>query len=331
MDALQKFQETIFTLSVDEFEEHALELFRWQATHNPVYRNYIHQLRINPETVGAVEQIPFLPIDFFKHHAILSAADTSVEVVFESSGTTNDARSHHHVTDLSFYHRVSQRIFEDQFGPLSSYHILALLPSYLERKNASLVAMVEHFIQESDSPYGGFYLNDYAALVQALASTAREGRQVLLIGVTFALLQLAEAYGPDLSQVTVIETGGMKGMRKELIREEVYDILRTRTGARRLCSEYGMTELLSQAYSQEANVFRLPTWMRVLAREINDPFTWVGKETVGGMNIIDLANVHSCAFIETMDRGKVHRDGTFEVLGRLDNSDIRGCNTMVTS
>ena len=331
MDALRKFQETIFTVSTDNFEAHALALFRWQATHNAVYRQYMSQLRVSPETVSGIDQIPFLPIDFFKQHTVLSVVNTPVEVVFESSGTTHQQRSHHHVTDLSYYHRVSQRIFETYFGPLSSYHVLALLPTYLERNNASLVAMADHFIQQSASPYSGFYLNDYGALLQTLSTVARDERPVLLIGVTFALLRLAEEYAPDLTDVTIIETGGMKGMRREMIREEVYSVLRQRTGVRSICSEYGMTELLSQAYSKVPTMFRAPAWMKILIREINDPFAITEEGAVGGINVIDLANVHSCAFIETMDRGKVHGEGLFEVLGRLDNSDIRGCNTMVTA
>ena len=318
----------MFTLSADGFDEHALALFRWQAEHNELYRQYLSNLKIDPQSITSVGQIPFLPIDFFKRHQVLSVPSAQVEAVYESSGTTAQVRSRHHVTDVSFYHRVSQCIFESQFGALSSYHLLALLPSYLERSNASLVSMVDHFVRQSDSPYSGFYLDDYSALLRTIAA-AQNNRKVLLIGVTFALLQLVEEYTPDLSNVIIMETGGMKGMRKEMVREEVYDLLRKKTGVRRVCSEYGMTELLSQAYSQQPGVFHPPVWMRVLTREINDPFTFVENEGVGGINIIDLANIHSCAFIETMDQGRVHENQTFEILGRLDNSDVRGCNTMV--
>ena len=329
MDSLRQFQETIFTVSAGNFEAHALALFHWQAQHNEIYRQYIEQLGVNPEAVDTVEQIPFLPIDFFKRHRILSTSAESVDAVFESSGTTQQVRSHHYVTDLSFYYRVSQRIFEAQFGSLSSYHVLALLPSYLERNNASLVAMADHFIRQSASPYSGFYLDDYKELVRTLEAAQQDGRLVLLIGVTFALLRLAEEYFPDLSNVIILETGGMKGMRKEMIREEVYHHLQENTGARRIYSEYGMTELLSQAYSQKPNRFHPPNWVQVRIREINDPLVEANEGQIGGINVIDLANVHSCAFIETMDRGRSYQDRTFEVLGRLDNSDVRGCNTMI--
>ena len=329
MDERRGFQEKTFTVSPANFEAHALGLFRWQAEHNKIYGQYLNQLKVDPAAITHVEQIPFLPIDFFKRHRVLSTPAEPVEVVFESSGTTGQVRSRHHVTDVSFYHRISQRIFEDQFGALSSYHVVALLPSYLERSNASLVSMVNHFMRQSGSPYAGFYLNDYEALLRTINAARHNQGQVLLVGVTFALLQLAETYSPDLSDVIILETGGMKGMRKELIREEVYDILQKNTGVQRIHSEYGMTELLSQAYSQQPNVFHPPAWMRIMIREINDPFTKVHEQKVGGINVIDLANVHSCAFIETMDRGKVYSDHTFEVLGRFDNSDIRGCNTMV--
>ena len=329
MDERQQFQKDIFAVSTSSFEEHALSLFRWQAQHNEVYCKYIHQLRVDPKAVNTTEEIPFLPIDFFKRHKVLSTSVESVEVVFESSGTTQQTRSRHYVTDLSFYHQVSQYIFEAQFGPLSSFHIVALLPSYLERSNASLVSMVDYFVCQSSSPYSGFYLNDYESLIKTIEAARDDKRTVLLIGVTFALLRLAEEYAPDLSKVVILETGGMKGMRKELVREEVYNILRKHTGVQRIHSEYGMTELLSQAYSWDTNVFHLPPWMRLVVREINDPFAKVKDGQTGGINVIDLANVHSCAFIETMDRGKLSGNDTFEVLGRLDNSDVRGCNTMM--
>ena len=329
MDELRQFQENVFKITPDSFEISALALFRWQAQHNEVYHRYIAALDLDPASVRALHQIPFLPIDFFKHHQILSSVNHSVEAVFESSGTTGQTRSRHYVTHLSYYHRVSQHIFEQRFGPLSSYHIMALLPSYLERKNASLVAMVGHFIRESDSPHSGFYLDDYESLLHTLAIAQRSKRQVLLIGVTFALLTLA-AYDPDLTKVAILETGGMKGMQKEMIREEVYGILEKRTGAQQLYSEYGMTELLSQAYSDRLGIFRAPPWMQVLTRETDDPFVAAKPERLGGINVIDMANAHSCAFIETMDQGRVYSDRTFEILGRLDYSDVRGCNTMVT-
>lgn len=329
MDTLTWFQENLLTLTPDRFAEQALTLFRWQATQNEIYRRYLQCLSIDPQSIRQVSEIPFLPIDFFKRHPVLSVHNQAVETVFESSGTTGQVRSRHYVQSLSFYHRVCQHIFEARFGSLSSYHILALLPSYLERKNASLVSMVDYFIRESASDYSGFYLDDYEKLLQTIHRAQSTGRRVLLVGVTFALLHLAETYAPDLHSVRVLETGGMKGMRKEITREEVYDILRKQTGVREIYSEYGMTELLSQAYTTDPGVFQPPPWMRVAIREVNDPFTLAGEHKFGGINVVDLANIHSCAFIETMDRGKVDANQHFEVLGRLDNSDVRGCNTMI--
>lgn len=330
MSQLRQFQESVFAIPAADFEAKALALFRWQAIRNPTYRAYLKYLRVDVKSVDSLPKIPFLPIEFFKRHRVLSTADEPIEAIFASSGTTGQQRSRHYVTSLSFYHRVCQRIFEQRFGPLSSYHIVALLPSYLERQDASLVSMVDYFIRQSQSSYSGFYLDDFDALVRTLEAAQRSDRRVLLIGVTFALLQLAETYAPDLSEVTILETGGMKGMRRELVREEVHRILCDQTRAQRIYSEYGMTELLSQAYTSGAGSFVSPPWMRIRIREVNDPRSIMGYAKSGGVNVIDLANVHSCAFIETMDRGVVYRDHTFEILGRLDNSDIRGCNTMLT-
>lgn len=328
MPQLLQFQEEVFTLTSENFEEHALAHFRWQAKSNSVYRRYLRELNVNPLEITDPLQIPFLPIDFFKRHRVLSSQDAPVEAVFESSGTTGQVRSKHYVTHLKFYHRVSQRIFEQHFGPLSGYHVLALLPTYLERRNASLVSMVDHFIRQSGSPLSGFYLHDYEALLKAVRRAISSERRTLLVGVTFALLQLTARYAPDLSQVLVLETGGMKGMHRELTRPEVYQQLREASGVEQISSEYGMTELLSQAYSLASGVFKPPVWMRVFIREINDPFA-VGSSGSGGINVIDLANAHSCSFIETMDRGQLYEDLSFEVQGRLDNSDVRGCNTML--
>ena len=328
MDAVTHFQEQVFSSHQDNFDERALALFRWQAVHNPTYRQYLAYRKVDAAQVQEVTQIPFLPIQFFKYHTVLSAHQP-VETTFESSGTTGQQRSRHAITSLSFYHQVCQAIFEARFGPLSSFHILALLPSYLERKNASLVAMVDYFIQHSQSRYSGFYQADYEGLIRAMQSAKADQRRMLLIGVTFALLELAERYAPDLQGVMILETGGMKGRRKEIIRPEVHQLLRERTHARQIYSEYGMTELLSQAYTQGETSFRPPPWMRIFTREITDPFTLTDRQ--GGINVIDLANVHSCAFLETQDIGKVMPNGIdFEVLGRFDNSDIRGCNLMMS-
>jgi phenylacetate-coenzyme A ligase PaaK-like adenylate-forming protein len=336
------------SLRPNDFEELALEVFRFQATHNPIYNKYLAFLRINPLEIKRLDKIPFLPIQFFKHHKII-ADNAPTQIIFESSGTTGEATSKHLVSDLPFYEYVSQKIFEQFYGPLTDYHILALLPSYLERNNSSLVYMVQSFIYRSFSRESGFYLNNTHELLEKLrqiADNQHTNRKILLIGVTFALLDLAES-GENLSfmhalkdRLVVMETGGMKGRRKELLREEVHKILTTAFGVEKIHSEYGMTELLSQGYSKGDGVFELPKTMKILLREINDPFKIIStlnvsslnkrKSIRGGINVIDLANIDSCSFIETQDLGAYNVDNQlFSVIGRFDNSDIRGCNLMV--
>lgn len=270
--------------------------------------------------------IPFLPITFFKTHEVTSGR-WAPEVIFTSSGTVDKDVSRHFIPSLPFYLQHSQKIFESFFGPLEQFHVLSLLPSYLERTGSSLVAMAKHFILESKSPFSGFYLNDLDRLAASLERLKGE-RKVLLLGVSFALLELAENYDIDLGHCLVMETGGMKGRRKEIIRLELHEILRKNLNIERVCSEYGMTELLSQAYSFGEGMFRCPPSMKVLVKEVNDPFSEVIL-TSGRINVIDLANTHSCAFIETQDLGRLCQDGHFEVLGRMDNSDIRGCNLIL--
>ena len=287
-------------------------------------------LEIRPAQIKAVENIPFLPVELYKYHSI-SSVNQPPETVFESSGTTGQTRSRHYVHDTGFYRKVARRIFEQVYGVLTDYHVLALLPSYMERSGSSLVYMVGDFIRESQSPDSGFFLQDRENLVDAIENLRGGKRKVLLIGVTFALLDVAEQFGGrDWHNVTVMETGGMKGRREELLREEVHTILKQAFNLSAVHSEYGMTELLSQAYSMGDGVFRMPDTMRILIRDINDPFSIGGQRRNGGVNIIDLANADSCAFIETKDIGTVSPDGTFRILGRFDNSDIRGCNLMVT-
>ncbi|MDJ1467848.1 acyl transferase [Cytophagaceae bacterium DM2B3-1] len=311
------------------FEENALELFRFQASANQIYRKYLEFLKIDPAKISSLNEIPFLPIEFFKSHTITSVQNQPA-ALFESSGTTGQTRSRHYVYDTSFYEKVAQHIFEQLYGSLAEFHVLALLPSYLERTGSSLVYMVEHFIRESHSSESGFFLHDQSELVSKIDTLVQQNKKVLLIGVTFALLDLAEHYGGrDWSQVIVMETGGMKGRREELLREEVHEILKQAFLLPKVHSEYGMTELLSQAYSFGNGVFQMPPTMRILIRDVNDPFSINTNQRSGGINIIDLANVDSCAFIETKDIGIVHPDNTFQVLGRFDNSDIRGCNLLV--
>ena len=339
------------SIKPNHFEELALEVFRFQARQNPVYKKYLGFLRVNPLNISRLDKIPFLPIQFFKHHKIISD-NAPTQIIFESSGTTGDTTSKHLVSDLPFYEYVSQRIFEQFYGSLTDYHILALLPSYLERNNSSLVYMVQSFIYHSYSQESGFFLNNTKELLQKLRQLAdglrnqSPKRKILLIGVTFALLDLAES-DEDLSfmhtfkdRLIVMETGGMKGRRKELLREEVHQILTNAFGVEKIHSEYGMTELLSQGYSKGDGVFELPKTMKVLLREINDPFKIIPTFNVpsltkknavrGGINVVDLANIDSCSFIETQDLGSYNTDNQqFSVIGRFDNSDIRGCNLMV--
>ncbi|SDK45022.1 Acyl-protein synthetase, LuxE [Catalinimonas alkaloidigena] len=324
---IKNFKRALPHLTPNAFEEAALALFRFQATHNEVYRRYLGHLRCHSDQVVHLHQIPFLPIEFFKHHRVVS---TSVppEVVFESSGTTGQIRSRHFVADTAFYRTVAETIFQRFYGPLDQYVVLALLPSYLERQNASLVWMVDHFIRQTGHPDSGFYLHQTEELIRTLRRLQGGHRRVLLIGVTFALLDLADEYETDLSDVLVMETGGMKGRRRELLREEVHARLCERFRLPSVHSEYGMTELLSQAYARQDGLYETPAWMRVLLRDERDPFDLSPNRRTGGINIIDLANVDSCAFIESADIGTYVHKNSFRVLGRMDQSDLRGCSLM---
>ncbi|RYU82480.1 acyl-CoA synthetase family protein [Hymenobacter persicinus] len=315
------------------FDELTLQLFRHQAAHCPPYRQWLEALGRCPEAVQRLEDIPFLPIEFFKTHEVRTEPESwEPRELFLSSGTTLQQRSRHLVRDPQLYRRNAARIFESLYGPLTGYTFLALLPSYLEQGNSSLVAMVDHFAQESGQQQPAFFLRDHAALLQALAEAKQEpGRQVMLIGVSYALLDLAAEYGPapELQNLTVLETGGMKGRRREMIREELHAELQQAFGPAGIHSEYGMTELLSQAYSRGDGRFHCPAPLRVLLRDPADPFSVARYRPDGAINVIDLANVDSCAFLETKDLARMHEDGSFEVLGRMDNSDVRGCNQMV--
>ncbi len=334
-------REQIVTVEPADFEPLALRVFRYQAEYNPVYREYIRHLGIDPACVTTLNRIPFLPIQFFKNHRVATGHSSDAPVVFQSSGTTGQVNSRHHLYDEPLYKAISHRIFQQNYGDLNRFHILALLPSYLERNNSSLVYMMQHFIEESGSEYSGFYLNNTGEMLHCLHHLAEnpDGREVLLLGVTFALLDLAEnsfdlSFLQNIKHFTVMDTGGMKGRRKELLREEVHDILTASFGVPVIHSEYGMTELLSQGYSHGNGLFTPGHSMRVFLRDINDPFTVsdhnLGSSKTGGINVIDLANLDSCSFIETQDLGRFgEKPGTFYVMGRFDNSDIRGCNLMV--
>ena len=328
MHTFKSFEEVLSTVNETSFEDIALSLFHYQAKHNLVYSDYLKYLKVDSNSISFLHDIPFLPISFFKTHKVVTGT-WATDTIFTSSGTSGTSTSKHHVASLSFYLTHSERIFEHFFDNLNRFHILALLPSYLERNGSSLIYMVDYFIKKSQSPHSGFYLNDFSALVTKLESIKHSDRKVLLLGVSFALLDLAEKHEVDLSNCIIMETGGMKGRRKELVREELHEILTQRLNVPVIYSEYGMTELMSQGYSFGNGTFRLPAGMRILLRDVNDPFTWAKSGKSGLINVIDLANFHSCAFIETQDLGRILEDGSFEVLGRTDNSDARGCNLLV--
>lgn len=311
-----------------EFHKTAMKVFRFQFQRNEVYQKYCLLLKKSPENVKHLTEIPFLPIEFFKSKDILSSIDP-IQTTFTSSGTTGMITSKHHVTDLSFYEASFRSAFSKFYGNIEDYAVLALLPSYLEREGSSLIYMAKDFIEGSNHPDSGFYLHNYIELAKKLIELDNSGQNVLLIGVTYALLDLIELQKFHLKNTIIMETGGMKGKRKELIREELHTILAEGFGVEKIHSEYGMTELLSQAYSFGDGIFECPPWMDILIRDTEDPLTIIEDGKTGGINVIDLANINSCSFIATQDLGKKYPDYSFEVLGRFDNSDIRGCNLMV--
>ena len=318
-----------FDLITDEnFDHRALEVFQFQAKNNNVYQNYLNLLQIDLSAVKTLDQIPFLPIQFFKTHKILSS-NNKVQEVFLSSGTTGMNQSKHYITDVQLYKNSYLKGFQHFYGNIEDYTILALLPNYLERKGSSLVYMVNDLIQKSKSNESGFYLNNLEELSVQLTELEKKNKKILLIGVSFALLDLIEFKKFNLKNTIVMETGGMKGKRKELVKEELHKLLCKGFGVEKIHSEYGMTELLSQGYSKGNGIFKTPPWMKILTRDTEDALSILPKNRTGGINVIDLANINSCSFIATQDLGKIHHDGTFEILGRFDNSDIRGCNLMV--
>lgn len=324
-----KMENQIFNIqSEQEFLKVSLAVFKHQFTNNKVYRSFCDLLYVHPSDVTTLEQIPFLPIQFFKTKELLSSTD-AVQETFTSSGTTGSITSKHHVTDIKLYEESYLNGFAHFYGAIKEYTVLALLPNYLERKGSSLVYMVDDLIQKSEKPASGFYLNNLSQLAEKLVQLDAAGEKVLLIGVSFALLDLIEEFQFSLRNTVVMETGGMKGRRKELIREELHTLLKKGFGVDQIHSEYGMTELLSQGYSKGNGVFDCPPWMKILTRDTEDALTIQKHGKTGGLNVIDLANYNSCSFIATQDLGKVHADETFEIIGRFDNSDIRGCNLMI--
>lgn len=314
--------------SKKEFEKITLKVFRFQYDNNIVYRDFCTLLKKDKSNVKRIEDIPFLPIQFFKSHTILSSTNP-IQTTFTSSGTTGMNTSRHHVTDLEFYEESYRLAFRQFYGNIEDYVVLALLPSYLEREGSSLIHMVDDLIQLTNNPESGFYLNNYDELIEKLVKLDNEGQNIILIGVTYALLDLVEKHSFHLKNTIIMETGGMKGRRKEIIREELHDMLCKGFGVTEIHSEYGMTELLSQAYSLGNGVFECPSWMQILVRDPEDALAYVKEGKTGGINVIDLANINSCSFIATQDLGKIVGNNSFEVLGRFDNSDIRGCNLMV--
>ena len=319
---LHAFDEIISPI---QFKQHALELFKYQYQNNTVYRSYCDLINNAYSEVSEVHQIPFLPIQFFKSHTV-SCVSKAPDKIFLSSKTTGQIASRHFVNDLNIYHKSFEKGFNEFYGSIKDYAILALLPSYLERENSSLVYMANQLIHQSKHPLSGFYLDEWDQLINTLQTLEKEGQKTILLGVTFALLILIEKKKLNLNNTIIMETGGMKGMRKEFVREAIHSSFKKGFGVKNIHSEYGMTELMSQAYSKENGLYNCPPWMKVLIRSTDDPFEIIQEEKTGALNIIDLANVESCAFIATQDLGKTHKDGSFEVIGRFDNSEIRGCN-----
>ncbi len=314
--------------SEQDFEMAAMVTYKFQYKHNAVYREFCNLLNTTPERVHSLKQIPFLPIHFFKSKKVQIAGAAATHV-FSSSGTTGQQVSKHYISDIDIYERSFLTAFNHFYGSVEDYVVLALLPSYLERSGSSLVYMVQSLIEKSNHPDSGFFLHDYKLLIEKLKALDASARKVLLIGVSYALLDLIALEQLHLTNTVVMETGGMKGRRKEMIRKELHHQLKQGFGVPKIHSEYGMTELLSQAYSKGDGLFKCPPWMQVVIRDSEDPLTYLQQGRTGGINIIDLANINSCSFIATQDLGKVFNNGTFEVLGRFDHSDIRGCNLMV--
>lgn len=322
-------KQQVFSINNEQtFNDVALHIFKYQAENCKIYRDFIKGLNLDPEQIQTVSQIPYLPIEFFKSHKVVSSAKPA-EITFTSSGTTGIITSSHLVTDVGWYTQSFREAFKLFYGNIGKYTVLALLPAYLEREGSSLIYMADDLIKQSKNPDSGFYLYNHEELYHQLKKQQSARKPTLLIGVTFALLDFVESYKIDFPELIVMETGGMKGRRKEMIREELHKQLCEGFGIDVIHSEYGMTELLSQAYSNGGGIFNCPPWMKIITRDTNDPLDLLQNNKAGGINVIDLANINSCSFIATQDLGKVYSDGSFEILGRFDNSDIRGCNLLI--
>lgn len=328
MREIKDFADSITSVNASNFEDIALKVFHFQYKNNLLYQSYAQALSKVPEKVTSIGGIPFLPIRFFKTHHVISGI-WGAQIEFTSSSTSGVGVSRHQAWSLDFYLENATSIFEQFYGPLKNYHFLALLPSYIERQGSSLISMIDHFIRSDETGHSGYFLNDHQDLLNKIQALKTSKKKTLLWGVSFALLDLAEKFEIDLSRCTIMETGGMKGRRKEWVREEFHRFLCQRFNVNKIHSEYGMTELFSQAYSKGEGYFTCPPWMKVVIRDLNDPFEVLPEGKTGAINVIDLANVHSCSFIETEDLGRIADRSKFEILGRMDNSDIRGCNLMV--
>jgi hypothetical protein len=325
----QPLKDRIFNINnPEEFNLLALEIFNYQSVSNNIYHDYLRILKIDPAAVTTTEKIPFIPVELFKTSNIITG-DTKPDLKFESSGTTGTLKSIHWITDPELYVTSFTKCFSLFYGSPDKYCILALLPSYLERKNSSLVYMVDGLIRTSKNKFSGFYLDNLTELAATLKKIDSMGQPVIFLGISFALLQFAQKFPLHLEHTIIMETGGMKGRQEEVTREELHGILKEAFHVNEIHSEYGMTELLSQAYSVGLGIFHTPPWMRIMIRDTYDPVTYLPAGKSGGINIIDLANIYSCSFIATQDIGKIIPSGGFEVLGRFDNSDLRGCNLML--
>jgi len=325
-----KYQSFIKNLNTGNFNAKAIELFQWQAYHNKIYQKFLNILNLPISEISEVEDIPHLPVELFKHHTIIGKDDiTEAQLIFKSSGTTLDARSKHYVFQPDIYKDAILKGFQLVYGNPNEYCFLALLPSYLEQQNSSLIYMVSYLMQLSQHPQNNFYLYNLDELSNTLKSLEKARQKTILIGVSYALLDFAAQFPMPLQHTIIMETGGMKGRRKEMIKVELHQILKTAFKVDAIHSEYGMTELLSQSYSKGEGLFTCSPTQKIIIKDVFDPFAVCNTGQAGRINVIDLANIHSCAFLQTADLGKQHENGTFEVLGRIDNSDIRGCNLMV--
>lgn len=327
LNYINVLKQKIFEVSASNFNNLALDIFHFQYKWNKVYHQYVNLLSVDVNEIIDYTKIPFLPISFFKTHRISIAENQ--QIIFESSATTGSNTSKNYVADLTLYEISFSKCFELFFGKPKKYCIMGLLPSYLERNNSSLVYMVQHLMQASKHPYNGFYLDNYEALIGSIKQLELQQQPYILFGVTFALLQLAQHFSFPLKHGIIIETGGMKGRGKELIREELHGILKKAFHLKHVYSEYGMTELFSQAYLKENNLFESPPWMKILIRDSYNPFQYLATNQQGAVNVIDLANLYSCSFIETQDMGILNDDHQFQITGRIDNSEIRGCNLLM--